>query len=92
MARFMNRTERAMAPVRLKSLTKKSYSSKVMPMAAKTTANSASEPSTLAWRAICEATFAWGSPAPEKMGSFCPLTKGFMASMEEMPVWMKSEG
>ena len=47
-----------MAPVFLKSLMKKSASSKVMPTAAKTTANFSSEPKTLACRAIWAASWA----------------------------------
>ena len=82
-----------MAPVRLNSLTKYSDSSKVMPMAAKTTAKlEAESPSTLAWRAIWAASWAWGRPLPEKMGSFCPRTRVFSPSMELTPVWINSLG
>ena len=31
-------------------------------------------------------------PAPEKMGSFCPRMRVDMASIEEIPVWMKFLG
>ena len=47
-ARFMNKTVLSMAPVRLKSEMKKSASSKVIPMAPKTTANGSSDPTTRA--------------------------------------------
>ena len=58
-ARLLNSTVRSMAPVRLNSLTKNSDSSKVMPMAANTTAKlEPSSPSTLACRAICAARLA----------------------------------
>ena len=92
LARFENMTVRSMAPVRLNSLTKNSDSSKVMPMAAKTTAKLDSPSSTLAWRAIWAARAAWGRPEPEKMGSFCPRTRVFSPSMVEMPVWINSLG
>ena len=93
LARLENMTVRSMAPVRLNSLTKNSDSSKVMPMAANTTANlEVSSPSTLACRAICAARLAWGRPEPEKMGSFCPRTRVFSPSMVETPVWMNSLG
>ena len=48
LARFMNSTVRSMAPVRLKSLMKKSASSKVIPMAPNTTAKLSLLPSTRA--------------------------------------------
>ncbi len=54
-ARFMNTTARFSAPVLSKSDMKYWASSAVMPMAAKTTANSSSEPRTFACLAICRA-------------------------------------
>ncbi len=47
------RAARSMAAVERNSFMKKSASSNVMPIAAKTTANSPEAPRTLAWRAIC---------------------------------------
>ena len=47
-ARFINRTVLSIAPVRLKSEIKKSASSKVIPIAAKTTAKRESVPRTFA--------------------------------------------
>ena len=61
-------------------------SSKVMPMAANTTAKGSSVPRTFAWRAICAASWAWGRPEAEKMGSFWPRTSVFRPSMAETPV------
>ena len=75
-----------MAPVSLKLSIKKLASSKVMPMAAKTTAKGSSVPRTFAWRAIWAASSAWGRPEAEKMGSFCPRTRVLSPSMAEMPV------
>ena len=71
---------------------KKEASSKVMPMAANTTAKSSCPLMTVAWRAICAAMRLWGRPDAEKMGSFWPRTMGFSPSIVEMPVWMNSEG
>ena len=71
---------------------KKDASSKVMPIAAKTTAKSECPLMTVAWRAICAAILLWGMPLPEKIGNFCPRTSGFMPSIVDMPVWMNSEG
>ncbi len=91
-ARLMISTERLMAPVRRKSSMKNSASSKVMPMAQKTTAKPSPVPSTRACRAICAATRPCGRPAPEKIGSFWPRTRVFMPSMVLTPVWMNSFG
>ena len=91
-ARLMNRTEREMAPVARKSAMKNSASSKVVPMAQKTTAKPSPVPRTRAWRAICAATRAWGRPEPLKSGSFCPRTSVFSPSIVEIPVWMNSFG
>ena len=67
-------------------------SSLVIPIAAKTTEKLSEALSTFACLAICAARALLGSPLPEKMGSFCPLTRVFMPPMVEMPVWMNSEG
>ena len=69
-ARLINSTVLSIAPVFLKSEIKKSASSKVIPIAANTTANLESEFLTFACLAICAARFACGRPEPEKMGSF----------------------
>ena len=92
LARFTNSTVRSMAPVSWKLFTKKSDSSKVMPMAANTTTKGSVVPRTLAWRAIWAASWAWGRPLAEKMGSFCPRTRVFSPSMAETPVWINSWG
>ena len=92
LARFVKRTVRSMAPVRRNSWTKYSDSSKVMPMAANTTAKVSLSPRTRAWRAICAASAAWGRPEPEKIGSFWPRTRVFSPSIVDTPVWMNSAG
>ena len=61
-------------------------------MAAKTTANSSESPKTVACLAIWAASRLCGSPAPENIGSFCPLTSVFIPSMTDIPVWMNSVG
>ena len=91
-ARLMKRTVRSMAPVSLKLSVKKFASSKVIPIAAKTTAKGSSVPRTFAWRAICAPSWAWGRPEAEKIGSFWPRTRVFSPSMAETPVWMNSLG
>ena len=88
----MNTVTFSRAPVRSKSLMKKLASSWVIPIAANITANSASSPSTLACLAIWAANSLWGKPEPEKIGSFWPLTKVFIPSMVEIPVWINSSG
>ena len=85
-ARFMKSTVLSIAPVFLKSEMKKSASSKVIPTAAKTTANFSLVPRTFACLAICAARFACGSPEPEKIGSYCPLTSVLRPSIVETPV------
>ncbi len=99
-------TARVSAPVFSNSCWKYLASSKVTPIAAKTTANfpSSSVPrsaplvstsffeSTRACLAICAASLLWGRPAPEKSGSFCPRTSVLSTSIVEIPVWMKSSG
>ena len=86
LARFTNITVLSIAPVFLKFSLKKFASSKVIPIAAKTTANLSLVPLTVAWLAICAAKCVCGSPLAEKIGSFCPLTKVFNPSIEEIPV------
>ena len=88
----MNSTVRSMAPVSLKLSTKKLDSSKVIPIAAKTTAKGSSVPTTLAWRAICAASCSCGRPEAEKIGSFCPRTSVFRPSIAETPVCINSSG
>ena len=61
-------------------------------MAAKTTAKDSSLPRTRACRAIWVARVLAGSPAPEKIGSFCPRTRVLRPSIAEIPVWIKSDG
>ena len=65
---------------------KKFASSNVIPIAAKTTANGSSVPTTFACLAICAARLACGRPEAEKIGSFCPRTSVFSPSMAETPV------
>ena len=67
-ARFINKTERSIAPVFLKSSMKNWASSKVIPIAANTTANPSSSPKTLACLAIWAATWLCGRPFPENIG------------------------
>ena len=81
-----------MAPVSLKLSIKKLDSSKVIPMAANTTAKGSLVPRTFACLAICAARLEWGRPDAEKIGSFCPRTRVFSPSMAETPVWMNSCG
>jgi hypothetical protein len=70
-ARLRKSTERSIAAVWRSSVMKKSASSKVIPIAANTTANVAGSPAgDLAWRAICAASWLCGRPEPEKIGSF----------------------
>ena len=61
-------------------------------MAANTTANFSSLPRTFACLAICAASWAWGSPDAEKIGSFCPRTRVFNPSIADTPVWINSSG
>ncbi len=37
---------------------------------------------------ICAASWSWGRPFPEKIGSFCPRIRVVRPSMAEIPVWM----
>ncbi len=90
--RLRKRTVLSSAPVSSNWRMKKLASSLVMPIAAKTTEKLSDPLSTLACLAICAASALCGSPAAEKIGSFCPLTRVFMPSMLEMPVWMNSDG
>ena len=82
----MKSTVLSIAPVSRKDSWKKFASSKVMPIAAKTTANCSSVPRTFAWRAICAASCACGRPDAEKIGSFCPRTSVLSPSMADTPV------
>ena len=91
-ARLRKTTALLSAPVLSNSFMKVCFSSLVIPIAMKTTAKSSSDPRTFACLAICSASSLWGSPDAEKIGSFCPLTRVFIPSMVEIPVWMKSEG
>ena len=86
LARFINRTALSIAPVFVKSSIKNCASSKVIPIAPNTTANFASSPSTFACLAICAATLLCGSPEPENIGNFCPLTRVLSPSIVEIPV------
>ncbi len=61
-------------------------------MAANTTRNLDAAEGTVALFTICAVIWPAGSPEPEKMGSFCPLTRVFMMSMDEMPVWTNALG
>ena len=80
-----------MAPVFVKSSMKYCASSKVMPIAANTTAKSPPE-STVDCLAICAASSLCGRPASENIGSFCPLTRVLSPSITDTPVWINSEG
>ena len=91
-ARLRKTTADFSAPVLSNSFMNMCFSSLVIPMAMNTTANSSSVPRTFACLAIWSATSLWGRPDAEKIGSFCPLTRVFIPSMVEIPVWMKSEG
>src|SRR5574341_465574 len=102
-ARLMNSTVRSIAPPIRNWSRKNDVSRCVIPMAAKTTANESLPPlapCSSAWRppttraceAICAASSLAGSPAPEKIGSFCPRVSVFSPSMAETPVWMNSLG
>ncbi len=92
LAKFINITVRFIAPVDLKLSIKKFASSNVIPIAANTTANGSFVPTTFAWRAICAASSACGSPLAENIGNFCPLTRVFNPSIAETPVWINSSG
>jgi hypothetical protein len=74
-ARLRTATALLRAPVFLNSSMKKRASSVLMPTPTKTTANSSSEPLTVDCRTTCAAIMLWGSPVPEKMGSFWPRTR-----------------
>jgi len=91
-ARLINNTVLSIAPVSLNDSTKKLDSSKVIPIAANTTAKFSSVPRTLACLAICAARLACGRPDAEKIGSFCPRTSVFSPSIADTPVWMNSSG
>ena len=82
----------SIAPDSLNEFTKKLDSSKVIPIAANTTANFSFVPLTLACFAICAASCACGSPDAENIGSFCPLTSVLSPSIADIPVCMNSAG
>ncbi|MBT9150820.1 MAG: hypothetical protein DDT40_00999 [candidate division WS2 bacterium] len=92
LARLRKTVVLSIAPEASKSLIRKFASSKVMPMPAKITANDSPDLSTFACRTIWAAMRIWGIPDPENIGSFCPLTRTFKPSMEEMPVSINSLG
>ena len=72
---------------------KKSDSSKVMPMAANTTAKWLVRAPHLGLAGDLGRQLGVGQAAePEKMGSFCPRTRVFSPSMAETPVWINSWG
>ena len=91
-ARLRKTTAFFNAPVLSNSFMKVCFSSLVIPIAMNTTANSSFSPLTFACLAIWRAKSLWGNPDPEKIGSFCPLTRVFIQSIVEIPVWMKSDG
>ena len=92
LARLINSTVRSMAPVFLKALVlKKSASSKVMPMAANTTAKRLAGAAHFGLAGDLGRQIWHGAgQLAEKMGSFCPLTRVFRPSMAETPVWINS--
>jgi hypothetical protein len=63
-----------------------------MPIAAKTTRNFEAEEGTVDWLTIWAVILPAGRPEPENTGSFCPRTRVFIISMDEMPVWIKALG
>ncbi len=78
-ARLMKSTARSRAAWVRNSRMKKSASSKVMPMVAKTTAKSSVSPSTPDWRAIWAAMRLWGRPGPREDGQLLPAHQGVQA-------------
>ena len=91
-ARLINITVLSIAPVFLKSFIKKSASSNVIPIAAKTIAKFSLLFKTVDCLAICAASSLCGNPLAEKIGSFCPLTNVFSPSIADIPVCMNSWG
>ena len=88
-ARFRNMATWSATPLSSKVLRKKSATSCLTPIAANTIANSSSESSPReACFTICAASWSWGRPFPEKIGSFCPRIKVVSPSMAEIPVRM----
>ena len=81
-----------MAPVRRNSLMKNSLSSKVMPMAANTTAKFLVGAEHSGLTGYLRASAACGRPEQENMGSFWPRTRVFRPSIVETPVCMNSAG
>src|SRR5512138_668083 len=87
-----NTTVRSRTPAVRNASRYASYSRNGAPIAANTTANRSPPPRTRAWQTIWVASRPAGSPAQEKIGSFCPRTSVFMPSIAETPVSMKSCG
>ena len=95
LARFRNSTVRASAPLFSISSRKNSALSWGMPMPANTIAKSPAarpSPGRRALQAMSTAMRSWGSPPPEKRGSFWPRTRLFMRSMAVKPVSRNSLG
>ena len=88
-ARFRNMATWSAAPLSSNVLRKKSATSCFTPMAANTMANSSLESSPRdACFTICAASWSWGSPFPEKIGSFCPRISVVSPSMAEIPAYL----
>ncbi len=83
---FKKRTLLFRAPDSSRLLLKYSASLYCTPIAAKTTAKSSCVPITLACLAIWAAKRLCDIPEPEKIGSFCPLTRVIIPSITETPV------
>ena len=96
-ARLMNVVVLPIAPLSSNPFLKNMASLAVIPIAPKTMENLPSpsspvEPGAWAWVSIWRASSLAGSPEPEKIGSFCPLTRVLRPSMADIPVCMKCEG
>ena len=87
LARLINMETCSETPLSSKVRRKKSATSYLTPMAPNTMANCSSE---LSPREACctiwAASWSWGSPLPEKMGSFCPRIRVVRPSIAEIPV------
>ena len=83
---FKNRTLLFSAPDSSRLFLKYSASLYCTPIAANTTAKSSSVPTTDACLAICAASKLCDIPEPEKIGSFCPLTRVINPSITDTPV------
>ena len=87
LARFRYITTWSETPLSSKVFRKYSATSYFTPMAANTMANFSSESSPReACFTIWAASLSWGSPLPEKIGSFWPLIRVVSPSMAEIPV------